>query len=380
MSEYLDSTLVYWGWRTPPSEPEPEPDPTQLMIAISVVVATFCVLMAIRQMRLRSVEPPPMELVGVVSGIFVYPLKSARGVAVPEATVTPRGLTNDRLWMAVDANGAFLSQRRAPRLALIEANLPGAAGAALVLHMPGMAALTVHPVDSHAAKRRVRVWDDQFLAIDQGNVPAAWLASALEIEGVRLVRMADDERRECDRKYAPRDQHVAFSDGFPLLLTSEPSLGELNARVAARGKPVVPMDRFRPNLVIRSCDGVERLNPFAEDRWEAISLGDADGASFGVVKPCTRCKIPTIDQMSGQADGAAEGHLGEDDEGGGPAAEAEPTATLRTFRTGEKLGFRKPAWSKEVFFGQNLTVLSPGSTVTVGDLVYAIPRVTPTNF
>ena len=85
-------------------------------------------------------------------------------------------------------------------------------------------------------------------------------------------------------------------------------------------------------------------------------------------------------QMSGQADGAAEGHLGEDDEGGGPAAEAEPTATLRTFRTGEKLGFRKPAWSKEVFFGQNLTVLSPGSTVTVGDLVYAIPRVTPTNF
>ena len=372
MSEYLDSTLVYWGWRTPPSEPEPEPDPTQLMIAISVVVATFCVLMAIRQMRLRSVEPPPMELVGVVSGIFVYPLKSARGVAVPEATVTPRGLTNDRLWMAVDANGdlaphfsspmfptspdadfpasptpysphtchphtgAFLSQRRAPRLALIEANLPGAAGAALVLHMPGMAALTVHPVDSHAAKRRVRVWDDQFLAIDQGNVPAAWLASALEIEGksreshtcpflypyatprpfvdchpspdvfwsrmrqagVRLVRMADDERRECDRKYAPRDQHVAFSDGFPLLLTSEPSLGELNARVAARGKPVVPMDRFRPNLVIRSCDGVERLNPFAEDRWEAISLGDADGASFGVVKPCTRCKIPTIDQAS----------------------------------------------------------------------------------
>ena len=107
---------------------------------------------------------------------------------------------------------------------------------------------------------------------------------------------------------------------------------------------------------------------------------------MGVVKPCARCKMPTIDQKTGVPDGrasaAATVGADNDDEGGGPTAEAEPTATLRTFRTGAVLGFKKKGWKADVFFGQNVVLLggAAGATLTVGDVVLATARRPPGRF
>ena len=318
---------------------------------------------------------------GKVTSIVVYPLKSAKGVAVQSARLDARGLEYDRLWMVVDENGSFLSQRRAPKLALVEAKLPNSPDEPLQLSAPGAKPLRVPVVrTSSAAPAQVRVWDARPAAVDQGDEAGKWFEAVLGVEGARLVRMADDAQRVVDQKYAPRGATTAFSDGFPLLLANEASLSQLNEKLTARGKTTIPMDRFRPNLVIGGgAPGENGAPPFAEDAWSAISVG-VRNVTFGIVKPCARCKMPTIDQATGVPDGRAtacstKGTADDDDEGGGPTAEAEPTATMRTFRTGRLLGYRKPGWADDVFFGQNLVLRAhAGAVVAVGDAVLATPK------
>ena len=346
--------------------------------SVGLVVALFGALYAIAAWLTR----PPPKTVGKVTSIIVYPLKSARGVPVQKHVLDERGLAFDRIWMVVDENGAFLSQRRAPKLATIEVKLPTSHQDPLRASAPGAKPLVAPVVHGDASS--VRCWDDRCAAYDQGDAAAAWFANVLGVEGARLVRMADGARRQCDRRYAHAGSLTAFSDGFPLLLASEASLGELNQRLKARGKPTVPMNRFRPNVTIAG--DAARLGPFDEDGWGGVSISGLrwpqrrHGVAFGVVKPCARCKMPTIDQVTGVPDKrgtsqATRGTPDDDDEGGGPAAEAEPTATLRTFRSGQLLGYKKPGWKCDVFFGQNLVCHSPpGSTLAVGDEVEATPR------
>lgn len=357
-----------------------------LMAACGNIVVGLLLGAALLALGLWKWSAPRSEHAGKVRAIIIYPLKSARGVQVSSAVLDSRGLQFDRLWMVVDERGAFMSQRRAPRLALVEAELPTSRQDPLRLRAPGAPPLEVPVVCSQ--RRPVRVWDDRNVgAEDQGDAAAAWLASVLGVEGVRLVRMADDVDRACSRKYAPRGSTTTFTDGFPLLLASDASLAEVNERLGARGKTAIPMDRFRPNLVIAAdaeqggpSMGGAAARPFAEDGWASICVrGAGGGASFGVVKPCARCKMPTIDQSTAVPDGrgsaAATVGADDDDEGGGPTSEAEPTATLRTFRTGALLGYKKAGWASDVFFGQNLVLHSaPGAVISVGDTVHATPR------
>ena len=358
-------------------------------------VATLAVLMvtsAIACCYIWYASAPKPRAAGRVTSITIYPLKSARGVSVASAMLDARGFAYDRMWMVVDAHGAFMSQRRAPKLALVEAALPTSPSEPLHLRAPGAAPLDVPVVRQPALSRSVRVWDDRLVAVDQGEAAATWLAAVLDVEGVRLVRMKDDAVRPASRKYAPRGaQAGSFSDGFPLLLASEASLAELNQRLTSKGKPALPMNRFRPNLVIGSCPASARPSsspkPFAEDSWLKVAMMPANGPAgrtveLGVVKPCSRCKMPTIDQSTGVPDGAASAAAttgNDDDEGGGPAIKAEPTTTLRTFRSGEVLGYKKAGWKQDVFFGQNLVLLGKaiGATICVGDTVIATPRRRP---
>ena len=374
-----------WSFSPPPPPPLPPPSLFDDQ-AVALLLAALAVLATM--LGMWFVTAPQPVAAGKISRIIIYPLKSARGVSVESAALDSRGLVFDRLWMVVDENGSFMSQRRAPRLALVEAALPTSHDEPLRLAAKGAKPISV-PVVREGASSRVRCWDDNMDAVDQGEEAAAWLAAVLGVEGVRLVRMAESTRRACSRKYAPRGSTTAFSDGFPLLLANESSLAQLNEKLAARGKLPVPMNRFRPNLVL---DGTGAASPpFAEDGWERIRVHGADaaaaatgagGVGFGVVKPCARCKMPTIDQDTGvpdqRASAAATSGADDDDEGGGPAAQAEPTATLRTFRTGAGLGYKKRAWAKDVFFGQNLVLHArAGAVVSVGDAVVATPRRKP---
>jgi hypothetical protein len=258
-----------------------------------------------------------------VSALYRYPIKSCKGHALPEAPTDARGIAGDRGMMIVDINNEFITQREMPRMALIE---PVMRGDVVTLRAPGMEELSFTP-SNDGRRVEARVWKSVCVAVDQGNDAALWLQEFLAAP-VRLVRMADGFKRSLNPQYA-RSEHdqTGFADGYPFLLISQASLDDLNARLASP----VPMNRFRPNIVVEGCA------PFAEDGWRDFRIGDIRMAG---VKLCPRCPIPTIDQERGQVSGR------------------EPIKTLATFRT----------INQQVMFGQNVIAANTG-VLRVGDVV-----------
>ena len=241
--------------------------------------------------------------------INIYPVKSCKGMTLTRAELTPFGLLNDRRWMAIDTNGTFLSQRTIPGMALIE---PLLTGNSLVLKAPNIEAIEIPIETKTKSARTVKIWDDTCTAQDCGDKAAQWFTKFLGIDS-RLVTMGSTFGRTVTAKYSMRHDQVGFADAFPLLLISSASLRDLNERLDLP----IPMNRFRPNLVVSGCE------PYAEDRWKRFKLGEL---SFDVSKPCARCTVPTVDQTNGTKG-------------------KEPLITLSTYRNGN---------NNDVLFGQNL--------------------------
>lgn len=229
-----------------------------------------------------------------LSHLLLYPIKSCGGIAVREATLLETGLAaygvHDREWMLVTEAGQFLTQREFPRMALIR---PLPEGGNLRVSCPGMGDLLL-PVawDAAAPTRHVQIWDDSVTASDCGDVAGNWFTEALDTrERVRLVRFHHDVVRPTSVKWTGGvPSQTRFADGYPLLLIGQSSLDDLNGRLRAAGRELLPMDRFRPNLVV---DGLEA---FEEDYIAYLSTGAAE---IRPVKPCARCPIPAIDQATG---------------------------------------------------------------------------------
>jgi uncharacterized protein len=281
--------------------------------------------------------PVPSDVRATLSRLFVYPVKSCAGVAVREAVLTEAGLDLDRAWMVVDADGEFVSQRELPRMALIRPQLKTYD---IVLRAPGMLALHL-AIDAVEQPVKVRVWDDEVAAYDMGNVAAQWFSDFLG-QSLRLVRFDPERRRLSSLKWtggveAPNQ----FSDGFPVLVTSEASLGELNQRLAKAGEAPVGMERFRPNLVLA---GVEAHD---EDRLDVLQVTTEEGeVRLRPVKPCARCSIPNIDPATAVS---------------GPAV----GDTLQAYRQDTRL-------DGAVTFGMNAIVLQgDGQVLRVGQAVTA---------
>jgi uncharacterized protein len=255
-----------------------------------------------------------------LSDLCVYPIKSCGGIAVDEWEVDERGLRHDRRWMLVDETGCFISQRELPRMALIKVRIESDG---LVADAPGMPSLQVPFRPPDGKPLLARVWDDfvETQTVDDDN----WFSEFLEV-GCKLVYLPDESVRPVDAAYAEPGDRVGLADGFPFLLISEASLADLNARL----EEPLPMNRFRPNLVVGGCE------PFAEDGWRGVRIGKL---TFRVVKPCARCTITTVDQES-----ATKGK--------------EPLRTLARFRRA----------GNKVLFGQNL-IHDQRGTLRIGDPV-----------
>jgi len=249
-----------------------------------------------------------------LSGLYRFPVKSLAGHALERAEVDGFGLRGDRRWMLVDREGRFLTQRELPRMALI---VPREQPDGLVLQAPEAPDLALRQPSREAERVRVRVWNDVCEARLSEPSAQVWLSDFLGLP-CRLVYMPDEVVRRVDPRYALAQDRAAFSDGFPLLLISQSSLDDLNGRLA---EPL-PMLRFRPNLVVEGCE------PYAEDGWKRIRIGDL---TLRVVKPCSRCKITTVDPYTAETG-------------------SEPLQTLA--------GYRKQG--NQVFFGQNLLHDGPG--------------------
>jgi uncharacterized protein YcbX len=249
-----------------------------------------------------------------ISSLHIYPVKSCRGIEREQARLTEAGLEYDREWMVVSPEGRFLTQREEPRLARIGTWL---AGAELRLSVDGHGAVGI-PLEPAGATVEVSVWGERCAALEQRAEVSDWLSGFLG-RRVRLVRFDPRSRRCSDSNWTgDADAYSRFADGFALLAISLASLADLNARLE---RPL-PMNRFRPNLVLAG------LEPYAEDE-----LGDfgSDRVRLRGVKPCTRCRITTTDQLSGEVQGE------------------EPLRTLKTYRWDPRL--------RGVKFGQNVIVL-----------------------
>ena len=276
-----------------------------------------------------------------VSALCVYPVKGCAGVSLSTSAFTGRGLTHDREWCLVDAStGRFLTQRQDGRLALV---LPHFEANELVLcseSVPQPLRIPLAPPPGQKL-RSVSVWEWQGEAADEGDEAAAWLSAALPGRSLCLVRFLQDAQRPVDANFSPAGQTTRFSDGFPFLLLGEASMSDLNSRL----ETPIPANRFRANVAVSGAA------PFAEDAWREITIG---GHAFLNAKPCSRCKVPSIDQATG-TDGL------------------EPTATLHTFRTGRTLSFESPheKWAGSVFVGVNLLAADCTQTgvLRVGDAV-----------
>lgn len=266
-----------------------------------------------------------------LSGLFIYPVKGLKGIALERARCTDRGLEHDRRFMVVDAGGTFVSQRSQPKMATVWTAIEADA---VTLSAPDMEEVAVPLRPSGGDHVRVQVWSSACEAIAPSPEADAWLSDYLGLQ-CRLVHMPEDSKRYSNPRYAGPGKRVAFADGYAYLLANEASLGDLNARLAARGHPALPMNRFRPNLV------VEAGEAYAEDRWREVRVGSA---ALAAAKPCGRCQVTTTDQASGEVRGP------------------EPLATLSTYRDSREFG---------VMFGMNLVTVREGD-VRVGDTVEAL--------
>ena len=250
-----------------------------------------------------------------VSTLTYYPIKACRGFNILASNITRMGLEHDRRMMVVTSDGKFLTQREYPRLALITPTLKNEA---VSLSAPNFESIQF-TVQSSGTPSPVNIWSSNGVdAIDQGDEAATWLSDWLGIS-VRLVHMADGFKRKVNPIYAINaDDHTSFADGYPILIISEESLQDLNSRLDS----ALPMNRFRPNLVVKGCE------PFAEDTWKRIRIGNVEMA---LVKPCPRCVVTTINKET-------------------LAKNKEPLKTLNSYRNHE-LG---------AIFGMNTIPLNEG--------------------
>lgn len=233
-----------------------------------------------------------MSLTAQITELNIYPVKSLKGIAVDKARVTEKGFAFDRHWMIVNPKGQFLSQRQLPQMAQIETQLTESA---LVLkHFAMSTELTVALDSSPTGSFKARVWKNEVDVLDEGVDASQWLTEALQTAWpVRLVKMASDETRVVDQseKQMAGKQSVVteFADGFPYLIANQASLDCLNRRL----DKAIPMDRFRPNIVIDS------EVAFGEHGWSQLQLRDI---IFSLRYPCERCVITTIDQQKATKD------------------------------------------------------------------------------
>jgi uncharacterized protein YcbX len=268
-----------------------------------------------------------------LSALYLYPVKSLRGVAVEAGEVDALGLAGDRRFLVVDENNRFLTQRALGKMARIATALDARN---LTLSADGAGAVSVaRASDAGAVLRAVTIWKSEgLLAEDCGDETAEWLSAFLGVK-TRLVRIGEKFFRPILKSAAGPREGVTFADSVPFLIASEASLRDLNDRLAAQGEDPVPMNRFRPNLVVTGCDA------YAEDEWPRFKIG---AIAFRAAGPCTRCIMTTTDQFTGERMGK------------------EPLRTLATYR-------RNLEDPTDVNFAQNVIHETKTGVLRIGDPV-----------
>lgn len=269
-----------------------------------------------------------------VTALTIYPVKSMKGIELDRATLTPNGLEHDRRFMVVNENSRFVTQRELHRLALVHTRL---VADGVELSLEGHGSVTVPFSSTEGEPISTEVWGTPCETLDQGEEISRWLTSALQSDiALKLVRMAPGFiRPQALPAELGKENPTVFADAAPVLVAGESSLEELNRELEKRELSPVPMNRFRPNIVVSG------LEPFAEHHIAGLKT-----ANYGLklCHPCERCVVTTINQDTAEKN-----------------PDGQPFKTLREINP---VPGRKPAPA----FGQN-AVLENGvqQTIALGD-------------
>lgn len=259
-----------------------------------------------------------------VTGLSIYPIKSLGGISLSESILETRGLQFDRRWMLVDDEGRFLTQREHAALALFATDIEERG---ICITARDGEKLRI-PFTADGPRVPVHIWQSDLEADVVSETANAWFSDYLG-QRCRLVRFPEDQRRTILPEYSREGDHVSFADGFSVTVVCTESLEDLNARMESP----VPMNRFRPNIVISGADA------FAEDEWPEIEIGEA---SLRSARKCGRCLVTTTDQATG-------------------VRGIEPLRTLATYRRD----------GQNVTFSQNFIPVRLGR-ISVGDPVVIV--------
>ncbi|EEW09981.1 hybrid-cluster NAD(P)-dependent oxidoreductase [Vibrio mimicus] len=256
---------------------------------------------------------------GHLSQINVFPVKSLGGLALSSAWVEKQGLTFDRRFMLALSDGSMVTARKFPQMVLIKTALRHDG---VLFSAQGHPSLTIRYADFKLQPVPAQVWADNFTAYTTTDEADDWFSKVL---GIRVELLYSGEQSNRVREKV--GHNVSFADGYPMLVISQASLDELNRR----SPEFHSMDQFRTNLVVFGTE------PFAEDSWKRIRIGEVE---FEAVKPCERCILTTVEVKKGAF-----------------RPTKEPLRTLSQFRANERGG---------VFFGQNLVAKNEGM-IRAGD-------------
>jgi len=262
-----------------------------------------------------------------VTDIYIYPIKSTKGIQLPQTLVEEKGLKDDRRYMVVDLEGKFITGRTHPQLTQVSIEF---SKKGLSVSAPNQPTLYIQPT-TVSTPMNVEIWEDNVQAEACDPACDQWFSTFLG-ENCRLVYFSETTSRCVKNKQT----QVSFADGYPLLLINQTSVNTLNLRL---DNPVSAL-HFRPNLLIKG------EAPFIEDTWARIKIGEVE---FEVSKPCSRCNFTNVDPKTGIPDSE------------------QPLKTLAEFRF----------YDGNIDFGQNLIPLNEGvirSNDTIQVLAYQTPR------
>jgi len=228
-----------------------------------------------------------------VTALGIHPVKSTAIRQVSAAGVAACGLVGDRRWMVVDADRVLVSareQRELFRVVADTAQTDPAVTAPLRLSAPGLPTIEVAEPTSDLVA--LQMFGNELAGRPADEGTNTWLRSALGRPDLTLVWCDDPARRALNPQYSEPGDHTGYADGYPVTLASLSSLRQLNDWIVEgaleRGEEPpapLPIERFRANIVV---DGAE---PFAEDAWTRVRIGDV---TFRKAKPVDRCVMTTI--------------------------------------------------------------------------------------